>query len=997
VTSIYSGELKVSHRIYRLSMPLPRINQMSTIALGRLLLLLGLVCLFVSLPGCSQSVESAWVRGQISNQSGVWHAADFGWFYYDLDAGMGGEELSVEVDGRLADKGHIVYSSSVWNSKFKHKPWGSYRAIALLGKRYLAGYPESSFSTDISSLDRGELREVLIDDDWPQTISSNSTLGLLQGYSLALGGVSESDHVVSLILLKDKRPVYAAAVSVNDTFAYKVQDLPVILAHVSMAMRSQEDVVELDGIFQASDIPGVRLEVGGREGNMELSDLTEDRIEFKSDKALSLTRNSVVPLLGTLELAVIDQPELLYYPQGGVFDYGVQDLRGPVFTGNSTLPLVNPQTGEVVDLARARWNYENFTGFYFDPEKSLGLETMIIQKINGRGIDPADLIVQDGYFRGVTGGLQYTAFVQPKQFEFRPWGVYYLLSFFGQLWFAGYGPETSRDIGSAAMLSQYRIGQMLIDSDETVVLRNMSTLSLGEGYTFALLSVSQDKGFFHLLKDGRLVESVVLNSNSTYRYKREVGEVKDLPVLALHVQSVFDDGVNQTAVIDGIFQISDQNYLPVDWGRKFDKLEIFPTPAGIVFMANTERINLAKDSSVSLWPGIGLRVADNDTLRYYLYSQQYVVPKPKVLGVDSPKSLPAGGRTNLSMLVQAGEIEQVSAEILDPSGRTIYLKDLTPSGVGAEDLWRFSWSWNATTLEMSDDGALLVDTDQGPVPAILYLNETLPPLQVQVKFDPTGMIEAISDGRSYYYLAPAEYNLTSQIQTYQQMLENATARESFVRIVPNITQLKLFEIINGTSQPSSFNHTLAGAMERLEPHAARIPAAPGRYELRIRVQNAADALRVTGLYLNVTGPVVQGVALGGATVLQGEKVAIPLRVQESLSAKRLTISYDPTVVKSLGTRGNCRETSSVDEARGIIIVVLPPECNSTELLFTGLRGNATADLKVLKVEGVEVSKAVNATISVLPGTAPKSGAAGCEAAILALVLSLFFRQGRRAS
>jgi S-layer protein (TIGR01567 family) len=994
VTSIYSGELKVSHRIYRLSMPSSGPKHISAISLSRGLLLLGLIWLVLSQPCCSQAVEAASIRGQINAGNGVWRASDFGWFYYDLDQGSGGEQLSVEVDGRLAEKGHIIYSSSVWNDKFKYKPWGSYRAIALLGKRYLAGYPESSFTDEVSALNKGELREVLIDDDRPETISSNSSLGLLQGYAIRSGGVSQSDNVVSLILLKEGKPVYAAAVTVGETFVYKVQDLPVILAHVSKAMRSQEDIVELDGIFQASDVPGIRLAVGGREGNMELSDLSEDRIEFKSDKALSLTRNSVVPLLDGLELVVIDQPELLYYPAGGVFDYGIHDLRGPVFTGNSTVPLYNPQTGELADRARARWNYENFTGFYFDPEKSLGLESMIVQKTDGRGIEPADIIVQDGIFRGVTGGLQYTAFVQPKQFEFRPWGVYYLLSFFGQLWFAGYGPQTSSEIGSAAMITQYRIGQMLIDSDETIVLRNMSALSLGEGYTFVLISVNKDKGFFHLLKEGRPIESVVLTSNSTYRYKRDVGEVKDLPVLALHIQNVFDDGVNQTAVIDGIFQISDQNYLPVDWGRKFDKLEIYPTPAGIVFMANADRINLARDSSVSLWPGIGLQVADNDTLRYNLYSQQYVVPKPKILGVDNPTSVASSSPANFTMLVQAGEIVQVSAEILDPSKRTVFLKDLTRFGIGAQDLWRYSWSWNATTLELSDDGSPLVDTDQGPMPALLYLNETAGPRQVQLEFDSSGGIAAIADSSTYYYLSPGKYNLTPQSQTYQQMLQNVTARDTWIRIIPGRSQLKLFEIINGTSQPGSSNHTLAGTLVSLEPHAVRIPAAPGKYELRLRVENAVDALRVTGLYLNVTRPLVQGVVLGSASALRGEKVSVPLQVPESLSAKRLTISYDPGAVEALGTSGICRETSSVDESRGIITVVLPPECNSTELLFAGKRENATSDLKVVKVEGLQPLKIANATISILPGKAEKSGSAGYEIALLALALAFLFRRSR---
>jgi hypothetical protein len=287
-----------------------------------------------------------------------------------------------------------------------------------------------------------------------------------------------------------------------------------------------------------------------------------------------------------------------------------------------------------------------------------------------------------------------------------------------------------------------------------------------------------------------------------------------------------------------------------------------------------------------------------------------------------------------------------------------------------------------------------VDTDQGPVPGLLYLNETLPSRQVQIKFDPLGRIAAIADGNAYYYLSPAEYNLTAHSQTYQQMLLNATAREALIRITLGRSQLKLFEIINGTSDPSSSNHTLTGSVESLEPHAVRIPAAQGRYELRLRVQNAVDALRVTGLYLNVTEPVVRGIVLGRASVVRGGKVAVPLRVQESLSAKRLTISYDPGVVEALGTSGICRETSSVDAKKGTITVVLPPECNFTELMFAGKRENATSNLKVLKVEGLKASQVVNATISVLPGNARESGAPGYEVALLVLALALLFRRGR---
>ena len=64
-----------------------------------------------------EAVESAYVRGHISDGNGIWRADDFGWFYYDLDENQGGEQLEVELDGRVADKDKIVYTSNAWSKK----------------------------------------------------------------------------------------------------------------------------------------------------------------------------------------------------------------------------------------------------------------------------------------------------------------------------------------------------------------------------------------------------------------------------------------------------------------------------------------------------------------------------------------------------------------------------------------------------------------------------------------------------------------------------------------------------------------------------------------------------------------------------------------------------------------------------------------------------------------------------------------------------------------
>ena len=98
----------------------------------------------------------------------------------------GGEQLSINVDGRNAEKGDIIYTSDTWSSEFKYEPWGAYKSIALMGKHYLVGYPASIYTKEISSLRDGEFREVLIDDDDVHMLNYSEPLPLLEAISWQL-------------------------------------------------------------------------------------------------------------------------------------------------------------------------------------------------------------------------------------------------------------------------------------------------------------------------------------------------------------------------------------------------------------------------------------------------------------------------------------------------------------------------------------------------------------------------------------------------------------------------------------------------------------------------------------------------------------------------------------------------------------------------------------------------------------------------------------------
>jgi hypothetical protein len=125
-------------------------------------------------------------------------------------------------------------------------------------------------------------------------------------------------------------------------------------------------------------------------------------------------------------------------------------------------------------------------------------------------------------------------------------------------------------------------------------------------------------------------------------------------------------------------------------------------------------------------------------------------------------------------------------------------------------------------------------------------------VQVSVKFDSSGWIAAIFDSESIYYITREEYGKLNVGMNFDAMMANETARNKFIQIVPGVSKVQFFEIIEGTTLPDCLNHTLQGSLEILEPHAVRLAALPGRYALQIQVENVMGAIQVFGGFFNVT-------------------------------------------------------------------------------------------------------------------------------------------------
>jgi hypothetical protein len=120
-----------------------------------------------------------------------------------------------------------------------------------------------------------------------------------------------------------------------------------------------------------------------------------------------------------------------------------------------------------------------------------------------------------------------------------------------------------------------------------------------------------------------------------------LGETKDFPLIVVHIGHIFAGSLQRLAEVDGIFQASERQFIPVDIGRDYGKLEIAERSHKRVVLASTEYIDLVAGQSINLWPtysnfiqGVDLWTAKNDTLRFFPYTLDYIPPKDSLSWVS---------------------------------------------------------------------------------------------------------------------------------------------------------------------------------------------------------------------------------------------------------------------------------------------------------------------------------------------------------------------------
>ncbi|MDD1760620.1 MAG: PGF-CTERM sorting domain-containing protein [Methanothrix sp.] len=275
----------------------------------------------------------------------------------------------------------------------------------------------------------------------------------------------------------------------------------------------------------------------------------------------------------------------------------------------------------------ATWTADNFAGFYYDLDDNIKTEELTATVSEGKKLLEPD-------------GVTYKTTAMSDDFEFEDWGKYNVIGFMADKYFGGYldTPDTTDDIlftesDDENVLSDEQLLKILVDDDDEMTVTSGTPLKLEEGYELAIKSIDIDgnKVYLELSKDGAVVDSKVISPSAdnanmkdkTYYYKKDIGDSKDVVIVAAHFKNAFRGADQNLATVDGLWQLSDEAK-DVSENTEYDKMTIQTVTVDAITMNNEDNdITLSKNKDISLMPGVAIKTADSDddALRYYIYKE----------------------------------------------------------------------------------------------------------------------------------------------------------------------------------------------------------------------------------------------------------------------------------------------------------------------------------------------------------------------------------------
>ena len=275
------------------------------------------------------------------------------------------------------------------------------------------------------------------------------------------------------------------------------------------------------------------------------------------------------------------------------------------------------------------WTADDFAGFYYDIDDNIKTEELTTTVTDRKLLEP--------------DGVVYNTKAMADGFDFDAWGEFLVIGFLADKYFAGYvDAEGTDDVlfeesDDENVLADEQLLKILVDNDDEMTVTSGTPLKMEEGYELGIKSIDIDgnKVYLELSKDGSVVDSKVISpskdgasmKDKTYYYKKDVGDSKDVVIVAAHFKNAFRGADQDLATIDGLWQLSD-TATDVSENTEYDKMTIQTVTADSIMMNNEDNdITLSNDKDISLMEGVRIKTADPssdepaDTLRWYIYKE----------------------------------------------------------------------------------------------------------------------------------------------------------------------------------------------------------------------------------------------------------------------------------------------------------------------------------------------------------------------------------------
>lgn len=681
--------------------------------------------------------DRIWDANDSSALDYTWNSSTFGGFFFSFTDGLGTESMTIHLDSdsdRDVESGDLEYSTETENVSFDRSGWGQYQVVGFMGEKYFAGYSSSTgngpFSVDKSLLSNGALSEVLLDNDEDDNFVVGERMSLEEDYQLRVVEIDLDGNQVWLELYKSGKQVDSDIISSGSTYTYEKdlggeEDVPVIAVNIESVFRGTESsVVTTDGAFQISEGTS-DVDTGESFGEMEVGSTTSTSLEMDNEDEISLEEGETIGIFGDVGFEVADSSTLRFAPT--IITEGTRVARGTVASGTKT------------------WTVNNFEGFYYDIDEDVGTESLEVKALSGRTVQQDD--------------LEYTTSAQEVGFEYSDWGSFEVIGFMAQKYFAGYTSDPGFTSGESVIGDGW-LSEVLIDSDSSRTVYQGTSLDLQDGYELQVNQVDVDgsQALVELYKDNESVSGStnVVGIGNTYTYEKDVEGIDDLPLIAVHVDSVFRGGESSVLIVDGVFQIS-EDLRDVSSGSTFGEMEVSSTTSDSLTMRNEGGdVDLDQDSEVSIMGDISFRVTDTSNLLYAPISiLQGAQPSDAEPGAGeqedqelnvtvSPDPVPVGTVAEITVLSNGSTVEGIGVSVndvpvgsTDSEGRVLFTPNA--SGTFAVEASGEGYVTATTSFEASESGLFVEKPSRavaGEAFTLRFIDEDGEPVQgVEVSLD----------------------------------------------------------------------------------------------------------------------------------------------------------------------------------------------------------------------------------------------------------------------